>query len=73
MTAFPNDERFDQDVQDGEKISKLGKKHFEETISSKINEDDGVEETHINYVPMIASPMFFGGVGKKHEEIDWTK
>jgi len=72
-TGFGSDERFDQDVEDGQKVAKLGKKQFEETIVTKESEEDGMLETHIDYVPMEKNNMFFGRIGDKHDDIDWTK
>lgn len=63
----------EQNLDDGENLVDMGKKKFEETISSKVSDEDGMEETHISYNPCLSNPMFFGNIGKRHGEIDWTK
>jgi len=50
----------------------------EERIETKINEDDGIIEDHISYVPMQASRYFWGNsdnprLSKNWEKIDWSK
>lgn len=83
MAPVEGRQEFDDDYHiseqgDGSKEQNMdGIGRVEERIETKINEDDGVIEDHISYIPMQASRYFFGNSDnlrfrKNYENIDWN-
>ena len=62
-----------KDKEDGEYDSSFGGKPTIEKLETKINKNDGVEETHITHTIKQANKWKWAGWGPYYENIDWSK
>jgi len=57
---------------DGDYPSDLPMFKGQKQVRTKISEVDGMEESHITYVPYKKNSKYFN-YGKLYDQIDWTK